>query len=161
MLSRREYEYSNVMGDEKDVCIAMEDYLDVHFCDAVSEVADNAVPIYTYDIWCKAVDVKEYIEDAISEGLVELRKGVDLESIFQAGYYRYYETVIYDNLENIAYNVMCNFVENEGFDVWDGLEDVMDELAGKFNSSDKLDSLLDELEDEINEYWEGYRDANG
>ena len=84
-----------------------------YICDAISEIADNQTAIYNSDLWEHAKYNEEYIGEAISEGLVDT-SNFDLMKLFQAGEYEYYNTCLYQNLDNLCTNWIlrkCDEVE--------------------------------------------------
>lgn len=153
-MERREYTFSDgiILGNENDVCMEMEmeEYTSSYFCDMASEVADNHVPIYTSDIWEYVNGIKEYVEQAISEGLCHLGSGVDLTDIFKAGYYVYYKKIIYENMENIVYNVLVDYLNDNGIYVCEEVESIVEELVKDFDNNDCLDDALDALVERLN-----------
>lgn len=103
-LTVREYGIIGILEDEADVLERFEEFSGTQYiCDVIPEIADSAIPIYN-KIWEKVADIRKYVENAISEGLVDTSNNVDLIKIFQCGYYVYYTQSLYDNLENLVYN---------------------------------------------------------
>ena len=152
-LKKVEYNELEGIGGEKDICEELEDRDDNYICDAVSELADSYVPIYYNDLWANAAEIRNYIEDAINEGLCDTRD-TDLMRIFSAGYYQYFSQVIYENIEAIAYNVLVDYVNGmdfiEGLDI-DELNDKMNELAEAFDHNDSWEDLRNELQEWLEE----------
>lgn len=157
----RSYNLLNDLEDDQDVIDSfIGDYSgSTYICDAISEIADSQIPIYTSDIWDGARNIREYIEEAQESGLCE---GVtDIDKIMQAGYYQYYTQVLYDNLDTMAFNIVAEKVNNKLADLDDDAYDLIDlyELDAEIenetdgydnnNTFDDLDSLADDLIERI------------
>lgn len=149
-----DYYTDDIMGDEDSICQELADYDESScVCDAITEIADDAVPLDTNTLWRMAPEIQKYIEEAISEGLVDTNKP-DLLRIFAAGHCAYYQRVLYDNLANIAQNVLREYVNKQELtegDQWDDLEDKIEELAEDFDHNDRWSDLIDRLYDWIQE----------
>lgn len=121
------------LGNEIYAIDELSNYSDSQYiCDAISEIADSYIPIYTNAVWENASDISEYIEDAISQGLGSLENG--LISVFQSGYYNYYTQVLYNNFDSFKFNYVA-LALNEYIN------------AHKLNLD--IDSLESEIENEI------------
>jgi hypothetical protein len=110
----------NLLGNLADESSAIDSFIGEYdsgyVCDVISEIADRFIPIYNYDVWEHAKDIQEYIEEAIDEGLVSTDgRDIDLIKIFQGGYYVYYQRSLYDNLDNMVFNMIAEKV-NEHLD---------------------------------------------
>lgn len=138
-----------VFGDETDMCQEIEKSDASYICDAISEYADSYVPIYNSEIWSNASDCQEWIENAMNEGLTE---GVtDLVKIFQIGMYLYYQEMASTELPTMAFNVMCNALEDINFkdDADESeIDDIMDSLANEFDHNDSWDDLIEKFKSE-------------
>lgn len=118
-----------------------------YVCDTISEVADGNVPIYNADIWESVADISEYVEQAISEGFADTSHKVDLMKIFQSGYYLYYQELLHNNLEAMAFNIVAEELVNlldEDVEVdVDFIEsEIVDRLKG-FDSDSQMSELYD------------------
>lgn len=158
-IEKRDYDLIGILDDEESVLDSLKDYSSSYVCDAISELADGSVPIYNNEIWEHARDIKEYTEDAQSEGLCE---GVtDIEKLFQIGYYMYYQRSLYDNLDIIAFNMVAEKI-NEILDGLDeevlnnlDLEAIEEEIESKTENFDNnnlmsiIDDFVNDIESEI------------
>ena len=156
MLERKDYESLNCIDNDIDVCKELEDGTG-YICDAISETADSNVSIYNNNLWENAPAIRDYIEAAIEEGLVDTSK-VDLMKIFQAGEYEYYTQLLYDNLKTIIYNIAVEYINKEYPDIEideDDLENVLDDIDNN-DDFDRITEAVDEfIEDMQNEEEEG------
>lgn len=135
-----------------------------YICDAITEIADNAVPIHNYDIWAGAQAIQEYIESAMEEGLASLDNGLD--KVFMAGYYQYYTQLLYNNQDELLYNYVAQQVDEylnglpeadmeqlmSEIDIPARIEDDIDDFDhNKLFSSldDYADAIIDELKEEL------------
>lgn len=151
-ITKRDYKLNYILDDEID---AVEEMLDRtgYLCDAVSETADSFIPIYTSDVWDNASKISEYIEEAISEGIAPVHgnsSDIDLIRIFQSGYYVYYQSVIYDNLDEIVFNYVAEKINEylgtvdnvDSIDI-DGVNDAIENAVANIDNNDDYDALDD------------------
>lgn len=97
--------YLNI-GDLGD---CFRDYSNGYICDIISEIADNHVYIYNYDLLEWAKDNYGYIEEALDEfgTPTDSRGKTDFIKIIQQGQYYAYEQELYNNLhDNIEYFIL-------------------------------------------------------
>lgn len=110
----KEYDLIGILNDEQD---ALESFTgqsdDSYVSDAISQIGDDYIPIYNNDVWENASAIQDYIEEAIENGLAPTEGNVDLIKTFQAGYYQYYTSSLYQNLDIIAYNMVAEKVNEE------------------------------------------------
>lgn len=129
------------IGDEVDIIEQFSEYGDgTYICDAITEIADRAIPIYNYNVWENAPAIKDYIEEAISNGIADTSsKDIDLINIFQSGYYEYYNQLLYTNLKGMVYNYAIDALNNRITEL-EGIEIDKDELI------DYLELELDSID---------------
>lgn len=129
------YDNNELLGNEIDVLEEFSSYNgSMYVCDAISELADSYIPIYDNDVWKDAYEISDYIEQAISEGLVDT-SDINLVKIFQGGYYCYYTELLNNNLDAIAFNIIANNIN----------------MYLQSIDADNLDLDLDEIEEQIND----------
>lgn len=153
---------------EEDIIEELEEYDgSTYVGDAISEVADSNVPIYYNDIWKNAQDIQEYIEQAVAEGLVDTSSNqIDLNKIFQAGYYEYNTRLLYANVDSFAFNTVADKL-NEYFNTLTeeqlaslDFADIEEDLESKTENFDNnnylsvIDDIFEELKEEIEEGFE-------
>lgn len=151
-----------------------------YVCDAIQEIADKFIPIYTHDLWKNVRDIKEYIEEAISSGLCETPRGEqpDLDRIFGAGYYQYYSQLLYNNETELYYNYIAIIVnkwiesltydQREKLDIYELDERIEEERADIDNNSymeeleDIAKRVIAEFKGKVNKdaSWTNYGDVN-
>lgn len=168
-VEERDFELLGDLEDEQDALESlMNDYDSGYVCDNISEIADNYIPIYTHDLWKNAYDIKEHIEEAISQGLCEVRgNDIDLDKIFQAGYYQYYTQSLYNNLNTIAFNMVAKLV-NEKLDTLnqemvslmdiDAIEREIEFRTEDFDNNNQMSEIQDIANEIIEEYLENLDD---
>lgn len=131
-ISEMGYDFEDLLGSEMSVIEEFSSYTGSQYvCDVISEIADSYIPIYNNDVWDGASEIRDYIEQAISEGLADTTNA-DLIKIFQAGYYCYFTEILYNNLDAIAFNTI--------------VEKVNEYIGG---TDEKLD--IDAIEERINQ----------
>jgi hypothetical protein len=155
-ISSQDYKLIEILDGDVDV---VEEMLDQsgYLCDAISSVADSNVPIYNGEIWEGASSISEYIESAIEEGLAPVSSGdVDLMKIFQAGYFQYYTTLLYDNLDSIAFNFIAekvneflNGLEDTSHLDIDEIEEAIEDTTDNTDNNDTFDDLADKANEII------------
>jgi hypothetical protein len=149
----REYDLIGILDDEIDAVESLLNDYDgsTHVCDAITEIADNFIPTYNSDVWENAADIRDYIEEAVDNGLVDT-SNFDLIATFQAGYYEYYSQSLNANTEHVLFNYVANLVNEflEGLTPEQSEQIDMDELEMRINSNlDEYDnnSYFSDLED--------------
>ena len=153
---------------EEDIIEELKEYDgSTYVGDAISEVADSNVPIYYNDIWKNAQDIQEYIEQAVAEGLVDTSSNqIDLNKIFQVGYYEYNTRLLYANVDSFAFNMVADKL-NEYFNTLTeeqlaslDFADIEEDLESKTENFDNnnhlsvIDDIFEELKEEIEEGFE-------
>lgn len=121
-----------------------------YISDAIGEIADNAVDIYTSDLLDWAARNYDYCDDAVKNGLVDLNNCDNvMVKLAQAGQYEYYSQMLYENRKAI--------ILLYAFDRLDS-DEMPDELAEIL--TDKADTLdkFSEIDDLIAEYKENHKD---
>jgi hypothetical protein len=169
MVELKNYALLRNLEDEIDALNSLsQDYSgSTYICDAISEISDSFTPIYYSDIWENVKDIREYIEEAIGEGLTE---GItDLEKIFQIGYYYFYNASLHQNLDSVAFNIMAERV-NDFLSVYEGensnnldigeIESALENRADNYDSNDSLDSIVEHANEVIEEIKDGGLDIN-
>lgn len=148
----KEYDLFGNLEDEQDALDELKEHTG-YICDAINEVADSYIPIYTNDVWSNVSKIQEHIEEAISNGLAPTDAGVDLIKIFQAGYYQYYNQSLYNNFDAIKFNYVAEKV-NEVLEVMDekkveeiNFENLVEEIESETSAIDNNDdmSMLDDI----------------
>ncbi|AIW03165.1 hypothetical protein CPT_Mater230 [Bacillus phage Mater] len=148
----------NLLGDLQDEQDVLENFVmdyntTTYVSDAINEAASSATPIYYNDIWENAADIREYIEDAISQGLAPVQAGsVDLHQIFQAGYHLYYTQSINENLDALIYNHIVDEINeyidgniDEEIDLdFEAIEERIEDESCDFHQNDQF-SILDDI----------------
>ncbi len=152
-LAMREFDLIGILADEVDAVESLQNEYDgtTYVCDAITEVADNFIPIYTSDVWENAADIRDYIEEAVKNGLVDT-SNFDLVKTFQCGYYEYYNQSLYANLEHVLFNYVADLVNNflEGLTPEQAEKLDIDEIEMRINGNlDEYDnnSYFSDLED--------------
>lgn len=106
---KRDYDLVEDLGYEGDMMDTMCDYPDSCIIgDAIIEIADSNVYLYDRDLWEIAPRLRFYIEDAVYDyGHGE----IDLIKIFQMGQFEYNSQVMYNNIDQIIFNIALDYLE--------------------------------------------------
>lgn len=146
--------FEDAMDDDDNAFSCFNDYSGgTYICDAITEIADGMVDIYNGDLWENAPKVSEYVEQAMSEGLVDTSsRNFSLTNAFQAGEYEYYTAALYKNLDELACNYILNYlngteicasyVGTEEFDIESEniFEEIISRLDGKLDDVSNVDN---------------------
>ncbi len=155
MLELKEYNLLGSLQDEEDVLSEFDDYdSSTYVFDAITYIADGAIPIYYEELWKHAEDIQEYIEQAVEEGLVDTRK-FDLIKCFQYGYYEYYTVSLYQNLDILVFNKIANKVNEylntlneevvEKIDL-SSLEEEIEGISDNYDNNNKFSDIEYEID---------------
>lgn len=129
------------------------DYDNGYICDIISEIADNNVDVYNYDLLNWVKDNYSYIEEALDElGTPTDDNGkADFLGIIRQGQYYANECDIYDNLEDSLKFYMYDYIEKT-LEIDEITEEQNDNLLD-FDFSDN-NKMLKNLIDHINKVME-------
>ena len=153
---KRNPSFENVMDDDE---MAFEQFYDAsdsnYICDYISEIADDMCDCSK--VWDNAKYMQEYIEEAVSQGLVDTRE-FDLDRAFIAGAYEYYTQALYKNLDELACNYMLNYLDGTEICVsYVGTEELDIEIEKIFEEIiSRLDDKLDDVSnvDNNDHFWD-------
>ena len=153
---KRSPSFENVMDDDD---VAFEQFNDAsdsnYICDYISEIADDMCDCSK--VWDNAKYMQEYIEEAVSQGLVDTRE-FDLDRAFIAGAYEYYTQALYKNLDELACNYMLNYLDGTEICVsYVGTEELDIEIEKIFEEIiSRLDDKLDDVSnvDNNDHFWD-------
>ena len=144
---KRNPSFENVMDDDD---VAFEQFNDAsdsnYICDYISEIADDMCDCSK--VWDNAKYMQEYIEEAVTQGLVDTRE-FDLDRAFIAGAYEYYTQALYKNLDELSCNYILNYLDKTEICVaYVGTEELDIEIEKVFEEIIKrLDDKLDDISD--------------
>lgn len=140
-VKEKKEEYKNNLN--YTYCDNICDYSDGYICDVITEIADNNVDIYYYDLfeWAK----NNF--DAINEANDELGTPNDIIKQIQQGQYLQIERELYDNFDDMIKLYIYDFIYNVL-----NIEEITEEQAEKiddsnFDNNDKLDDVNDFIND--------------
>ena len=153
---KRSPSFENVMDDDD---VAFEQFNDAsdsnYICDYISEIADDMCDCSK--VWDNAKYMQEYIEEAVTQGLVDTRE-FDLDRAFIAGAYEYYTQALYKNLDELACNYMLNYLDGTEICVsYVGTEELDIEIEKIFEEIiSRLDDKLDDVSnvDNNDHFWD-------
>ena len=135
VLEKKDYEGADniELGDEQDICTEMEEIdEDTELGNVPYDLVDRYIPMSTNGKWEGARDIEYFIEQAVNEGLTDTNN-FSLEGVFVSGYYLYYTKVLAENISNIAYNILVNYVNKRKLKVCieyiEDIEDKIEELS--------------------------------
>lgn len=130
------------------------DYDNGYICDIITEIADNHVPVYNSELWEKAAENQNYIEEALTEfgTPTDSQGNVDLMRIFQQGIYLKNEQEIYENLEDSLKYFMYDYIEKD-LKINELTEEQNDDLLDwDFDdSNEQLENLIEHINEILTE----------
>lgn len=134
-----------------------------YFCDAIWEIADNAVHIYDDELLevVRTTNISEYVSRAISE--FDLKPdGQDgwryITKTIQAGECLYYEEQLNEHIETIVQNALISYLKDIQIvsekdynpdDINNFIESYIDDV--NVDTNDTLDSIIEDFETELKE----------
>lgn len=132
--------------DDEDAFDSFNNYYgETYICDAISEISDRCVNIYTGDLWRDAKYNEEYIRQALSDGLVDTGRDFSLIRLFQAGEYEYYTACLYANLSELCYNYALDSIKDYQIVI-----EARQEISGR-DLEVMQEKLLELIEDSFND----------
>lgn len=121
-----------------------------YICDIITEIADNNVDIYNYDLMEWAKGNTSYIEEALDEfGTPTDNNGrADFMRIVQQGQYYYNERNIYENLEDSLKFFMYDYIEKD-LKITELTEEQNDDLLewDFSDNNEELENLIEHIDD--------------
>lgn len=132
----------------EEILYCFNDYSKGYICDIITEVCDNNVDVYNYDLWEWSKDNEYYIEQAINEFGID-SNNFDLMQLFRQGQYYYYQETCYNNLDDIIeYLILSNLdVEEINATVYDEILNI----SGQEDNNARIEDYIEEIEDLIEE----------
>lgn len=130
------------------------DYNSGYICDCISELADNNVDIYNYNLleWVK--NNSEYVERAAAEFGIDSRN-FDFFKLLQQGQYMQIEEELYNNIDDILKNWIITYIEHDLKIIELTDEQVKDvgELFGDVDINDELDNVAERIDNIFQSVW--------
>lgn len=128
-----------------------------YICDVITEIADNNVDIYYYNLFEWVKNNWEWVDDACSEfGMPDCHDSNIIIKLIQQGQFMYNERDLYDNLDSTMLNYCLDYIkralEHETI-----TQSQYDELENKCTNVDNNDTLED-FEDFCKELFETEED---
>ena len=124
------------------------DYNRGYICDCISELADNNVDIYNYNLleWVK--DNSSYVEDAVAEFGID-SKNFDFFRLLQQGQYMQITDELYTNLDDIITNWIINYIEYdlEIKELTDEQAEQIEDLFNKYDNNDELEYIVEKIKE--------------
>lgn len=119
------------------------DYNDGYICDIISEIADNNIDIYTYDL----LDWLRYNYDVVEDTNREFGTPDDIIKQCQQGQYYKYSNDLYDVIDDMILLFAYNYLRVNNIELnAEQLEELESELS-TIDNNDKLDDIVDKIEE--------------
>lgn len=138
---------------EQDLCLGdygeyLVDYNRGYISDCISELADNNVSIYNYNLLEWVRNNSEYVERAVSEFGIDSRN-FDFFALLRQGQYMQIEDELYSNLDDILTNWIINYIEYD-LDIkelTDEQAEQVENLFNKYDSNDELEYIIEQIKE--------------
>lgn len=124
------------------------DYNRGYICDCISELADNNVSIYNYDLLEWVRNNSEYVEQAVAEFGVDERN-FDFFALLRQGQYMQIEEELCNNFDDILTNWIINYIEYE-LDIkelTDEQAEQVEDLFDKYDNNDEFEYIIDKIKE--------------
>lgn len=114
-----------------------------YISDIISEIADNYIDIYTYDLFEWAKGNTYYIDRAVNE----LGRPDTIEDEIRQGQYIAYQEDLYNNIEDILKYWAYDYIENK-YNLTELTEEQNNEIEFyNYNNVDRLEEIEGMIED--------------
>lgn len=140
---------NKIWYEGEDITDLLEEFGDCssgYICDIISQVADNNVDIYNYDLWEWAKDNENYIEEAIANFGID-SKNFNLIKLFQMGQYQFYEQAIYSNLSDFIYYTILNNINVE--EISDNVLEEIENISNKEDNNEDIEIYIEKINNMI------------
>ena len=134
--------------DITDLLIEFGNYSSGYIGDIITEVADNNIDIYNYNLWEWAKNNEYYIEQAVSNFGIDY-KNFDLIQLFRMAQYEFYNEAIYSNLSDFIYYAILNNIDAE--EISDEILDEIEKIANEEDNNEQLETYIEKINDLIGE----------
>lgn len=119
------------------------DYNDGYICDIISNIADNNVDIYTYDLF----DWLKYNYDVVQDANLEFGQPSDIIAQCQQGQYYKYSNDLYDVIDDMILLFAYNYLRVNDIELnSEQLEELESELS-TIDNNDKLENIIEKIEE--------------
>lgn len=129
------------------------DYDSGYVCDVISEIADNNVDIYNYDLLEWAKNNYSYIEEAIDQfGFPQENGRADFFRAIMQGQYLAYEQELYENLKDILKFFVFDYIEKQ-LEIIEITEEQLEEIEIEIDFEDnneQLENIIDKINEILN-----------
>lgn len=120
-----------------------------YICDIITEIANNAISVYTQEQIDFAMEHDDLAQEAINDGLAPDPIAAEsfrsyVASVGVAAWYMYNSNTMYDNMEEcVLYSVLYNLKEE--YDIEEMTEEQEEEIeALEFDNNDCLEDVIEE-----------------
>src|SRR3712207_5318450 len=142
MLNVKDYEaLNNIFGDDiATVETLATDYMGscLSLDEAIAEVADNAVPVYSCELFKCCAELDTWVYESRQQGVFP-ENFTGLEDILSVGAYVYYDELLRTNVEAVVFNYAVEYIKCYHENHYDELEDYtieeVDRKSTRLNSS--------------------------
>ena len=153
--------YDEKIKDLKDnlqntFCDNICDYDNGYICDVISEISDNNIDIYYYNLFDWLKNNYSDVEDAIDEfGEPRDAKGhFDIIKAIQQGQYYQFTNELYENFEDMMLLFIYDYLQKNDINLNDEQIEELENYISSVDNNDKLDDVICKIE-EIKESKEG------
>jgi len=152
MLNVKDYEaLNNIFGDDiATVETLATDYMGscLSLDEAIAEVADNAVPVYSCELFKCCAELDTWVYESRQQGVFP-ENFTGLEDILSVGAYVYYDELLRTNVEAVVFNYAVEYIKCYHENHYDELEDyTIEEVVSGITTGDSfcdIDNIIEDL----------------
>ena len=124
------------------------DYNRGYICDCISELADNNVSFYNYDLLEWVRNNSEYVERSVTEFGID-SKNFDFFKLLQQGQYLQIEEELYENIDDIITNWIIHYIEyNLNIkELTDEQAEQVEDLFNKYDNNDEFEYIIEKIKE--------------
>lgn len=124
------------------------DYNSGYICDCISELADNNVDIYNYNLLEWVRNNSEYVEQAVTDFGIDERN-FDFFGLLRQGQYVQITEELYNNLDDIITNWIINYIEYDLNikELTDEQAEQVEDLFNKYDNNDELEYIAEKIKE--------------
>lgn len=138
-IKERKEELKNNLYDT--YCDNICDYSNGYICDVISEISDNNIDIYYYDLfeWCKTnfSYVNEWIAECGSSG--------DIIKDIQGGQYQQISQELYENMEEMLLLFTYDYLYKNEIILNDEQLEELESNISRMDNNDRLEEIIDKI----------------
>jgi hypothetical protein len=142
-IKERKEELKNNLYDT--YCDNICDYSNGYICDIISEISDNNIDIYHYDLfeWCKTNF------DYVNEWIAECGSSGDIIKDIQGGQYKQISDELYENMEEMLLLFTYDYLYTNKIALNDEQLEELESDISIMDNNDRLEEIIDKINEKL------------